>query len=79
MNLKIKIVKLKGFQKSQAISFKFHSRFFSLNNSLQVSINFSKSPRVLKYRDSVYLIKGDGLTIKNNSKKEASFIVCEGI
>ena len=78
-NLKIKIVKLKGFQKSPAISFKFHSCFFSLNNSLQVSINLSKSPRVLKYRDSVYLIKGDSLTIKNNSKKEASLIVCEGI
>lgn len=78
-HLKIKIIKLKGFQKSPPLSFKYHSCFFSLSNNLQFNINLSKRLRVLKYRDSVYLIKGDNLTIKNNSKIEASLIICEGI
>ena len=78
-NLKVYIIKILGTKSSCSISFINHSIFFSLNNNLKVSINDSKNKFAIKYKDSVYLKGMDRVRFFNESKIEATIIICEGI
>ena len=78
-NLKVHILKVLGGQSTPKINFVNHSVFFILENKLKVTLSNKKSKLAVNYKDSVYLKSGDCLQFYNQSRKEASIIVCEGI
>ena len=78
-NLKVHILKVLGGQSTPKINFVNHSVFFILENKLKVTLSDKKSKLAVNYKDSVYLKSGDCLQFYNQSRKEASIIVCEGI
>jgi len=78
-NLKVHILKVLGGQSTPKINFVNHSVFFILENKLKVTLSDKKSKLAVNYKDSVYLKSGDCVQFYNQSRKEASIIVCEGI
>ena len=78
-NLKVHILKVLGGQSTPKINFVNHSVFFILENKLKVTLSNKKSKLAVNYKDSVYLKSGDCVQFYNQSRKEASIIVCEGI
>ena len=78
-NLKVHILKVLGGQSTPKINFVNHSVFFILENKLKVTLSNKKSKLAVNYKDSVYLKSSDCVQFYNQSRKEASIIVCEGI